>query len=641
MSLYGSNPYFGGAPSSSGNVPFADPYRDMATASMPTTINSALLWGEYLWYAQGTYAMAMKRIASYFVTEVELAGQISHDEKDKIFDYLTDTIGVLPFVYLALLDRLCYGNSFVSVLVPFQRFLLCPHSRDMVTLKEVYENSVYDFKFDSEFNFVATCPKTGWRGNWEVIDKPRDESQNLILKRWNPHEIEVLFDPYTDECSYLWRIPENYKRMVREGNLFHLERVNKQVLTAIKHNQLFRFNKDAIMHLREPTLAGVRSMGWGLPPSLTHHRQLWYLQVLRRQHEAIGMDYIIPFRLITPAPRAGAGVMGGVATQDPMAVYNGQEFHSQVRSLISRRRRDPAGWHVLPFPVNYQMLGADANNLVPLDMMTAAVDSLLNETGTPVEFYKGTLGMQAAPIALRLFESTHRLLVNDANRLLQWITNTVCRILMWETVTANLRRVTIADDVQKQMAVLQLMAGRQLSGTSGLRAIGYDYRTERQYLMEEAKEDQELQARQQEEMEQAGVAAEVAKGINPMAPPQQGDPSQGGAPAQGGAAPAQGGAQGGQSGAQMAAAGGTPVSTYIQSMSPDAPITPAELNSAADMLADELLGLPDMQKNQQLQELKKFNPTLHSLVRTKLDEKRQQMRMIGGQQVQQQQYGTG
>lgn len=639
MSLYGSNPFFGGTPSM-GPVPFADPYRDMATASMPTSINSALAWGEYLWYAQGTYAMAMKRIASYFITEIELGGKISTDEKDKIFKYLTDELGTLSFIYLALLDRLCYGNSFVSVLVPFQRFLFCPKSRYMVTLREAYENPVFDFKFDSEFNFVATCPLSGWRGAWEVIDKPRDESQKLILKRWNPHEIEILYDPYNDECAYLWRIPENYKRMVREGNLFHLERVNRQVLTAIKSNQLFMFNKEAITHLREPTLAGVRSMGWGLPPALTHHRQLWYLQVLRRQHEAIGMDYIIPFRLITPAARSGGGgAMGGVATQDPMAIFSGQDFKSQVGTMLTRRRRDPAGWHTLPFPVQYQMLGADANNLVPLDMLTSAVDTLLNETGTPVEFYKGTMAMQAAPISLRLFESTHRLLVSDANKLLQWICTTVCRVLLWEPTAANLRRVTIADDVQKQMAVLQLMAGNQISRTSGLRAIGYDNRTERQYLMEEAKLDSELQMRQQEEMEQAGFAAEVAKGVNPLAPP----PQQGGAPAQGGGAPAQGGAppQGGDpSGAQMAAAGGTPVSTYIQSMSPDTPVTPNDLQSAAEMLADELLGLPEIQKNQQLRELKKFNPALHSMVLSKLDERRNQMRMIGGQQMQQQQYGT-
>ena len=636
MSLYGSNPNFGGAPSM-GNVPFADPYRDQATASMPTTINSALLWGEYLWYAQGMYAMAMKRIVSYFLTETELSGKVSDDEKDKINDYLNDTLGILPFLYLALNDRQCYGNSFTSVLVPFQRLLLCPKSQHMVTLKEAYENVAYQFKFDADFNFIATCPQTGWRGPWEVVDKPRDESQNLILKRWNPHEIEILFDPYTDECSYLWRIPENYKRMIREGNLFHLERVNQQVLTAIKHNQLFRFHKAAIMHLREPTLAGVRSMGWGLPPALTHHRQLWYMQVLRRQHEAIGMDYIIPFRLLTPAIRAGAGVMGGVATQDPMAIYSGQDFQAQVRSLLTRRRRDPAGWHTLPFAVNYQMLGADANNLVPLDMMTAAQDALLNETGTPVEFYKGTLGMQAAPIALRLFDSTHRMLVSDANRLTQWIANTVCRVLMWEQVDVKLRRVTIADDVQKQMAVLQLMAGRQISGTSGLQAIGYDYRTERMRLMEEAKTDQEMQARMQEEMEQAGVAAEVAKGINPMAPQPQGGQAGGQPGGQAGGAPQ----QGDPSGAQLAAAGGTPVSTYIQSMSPEAAITPAELSSAAEMLANELLGLPELQKNEQLRELKKFNPTLHSLVRSKLDELRHSMRMQGGQQIQQQQYGTG
>lgn len=633
QSLFGSNIRSMASPYS-GSTPFPDPFNDIATTQMPTTINSALWWAEFIWFHQGMYAMAMRRIASYFLTDVELSGGISNDEKEKYMDQLYNGLDVLTFLYTIGNDRLCYNNSFFSILVPFQRFLRCPSCGDMTILREVATNSVFNFQFTGNFDFVATCPRNNWRGPWEVIDKPRDESQKLILKRWNPHEIELLHDPHTDDVTYLWRIPEYYKNLIREGNLFHLERANMQALRAIQRNELFEFKRDAIFHMKEPTLAGLRNRGWGIPAALTHFRQIWHLQVLRRQNEAIGLDYVIPFRLLTPAPRGGMGAMGGVATSDPLAILNGSDFNAQIKRMINRRRTDPAGWYSLPFPVNYQMLGADANSLVPTELMAQATDALLNETGTPVEFYKGTMNMQSAPVSFRLFESTHRPLVSDMNRALQWICNTLSRILMWEPVKAELRRVTIADDIQKQMAALQLMAGRQLSGTSGLRALGYDYKTERQFLMEEAKLDQELQARQQEEMEQAGFAAEVAKGVNPFAPP----PPQDG-PGQAGPQ-GQGVQEGGPAGAQLAAAGGTPVSQYVQSMSPDAPVTPSDIEAAADMLATELLGLPELQKDQQLRELKKFNPTLHSVVIEKLAQKRKQMRDEGGQMLMQQQYGT-
>jgi hypothetical protein len=383
-------------------------------------------------------------------------------------------------------------------------------------------------------------------------------------------------------------------------------------------------------------------MGWGLPRSLVNYRQIWYVQVLRRYNEAIALDYIIPFRLITPEARSGG--QSGLGTQDPMSVYNAGDFRSQIRHMLNKRRRDPASWQMLPFPVNYQMLGGDANQLAPTELITQGFDTLLNETGTPVEFYNGSLSMQAAPVALRLFESTHRQLVSDANNFLQWMCNTVSRVMSWEIVDCKLKRVTLADDIAKQTTALQLMMGQQLSGTSGLAAIGYDWETEQKRLADEARKQQEMAARQAEEAEQAGLAQQIAKG-QPAGGgmPPGGDPAAanaGGDPAAaaggGGGDPA---AAGGGPG--MAAQGGMPVSDYIQSMGPNANVTPNDLQSAAEMIAQELLGLPEGTKDSQLRELKKHNPTLHAIVKEKMNDTRQAARQQGGDQLLQQQFGGG
>ena len=77
-------------------------------------------------------------------------------------------------------------------------------------------------------------------------------------------------------------------------------------------------------------------------------------------------------------------------------------------------------------------------------------------------------------------------------------------------------------------------------------------------------------------------------------------------------------------------AGATPVTEYIGTMGPNTPITPNDLQAAAEQLAQQLLGLPEGQKDSQLRELKQYNPTLHALVREKMDDIRQQARMQGG-----------
>jgi hypothetical protein len=306
-----------------------------------------------------------------------------------------------------------------------------------------------------------------------------------------------------------------------------------------------------------------------------------------------------------------------------MSVYNAGDFRSQVKNMINKRRRDPASWQTLPFPVNYQMLGGDAKQLAPTELITQGFETLLNETGTPVEFYQGNLSVQAAPIALRLFESTHRQLVSDANNFLQWLTDSISRIMSWELVDASLKRVTIADDMQKQMSALQLMMGQQLSGTSGLAAIGYDWETEQKRIADEARKQQETQARMQEEMEQAGFAAEIAKGMNPAMQQQQG----GGAPMDPAAA---GGNPMGPDAQSAMGAGGSPVQEYIQTMGPDVPVTPNDLQAAASQLAQQLLGIPEGQKDSELRKLKQFNPTLHALTRQSMDDIRSQARMQGG-----------
>lgn len=100
-------------------------------------------------------------------------------------------------------------------------------------------------------------------------------------------------------------------------------------------------------------------------------------------------------------------------------------------------------------------------------------------------------------------------------------------------------------------------------------------------------------------------------------------------------------AAGGQTGPEMAAAGGSPVTNYIQTMGDNAMVTPSDLQAAADMLAQELLGLPESQRISELRKLKQANPTLHSIVKEKLSDIRSQARSQGGAQVMQQQFGGG
>lgn len=601
---------------------YPNPFFDLASLSMPTNMRSVLQWSEYVYSMFGTYRMAMERIISYFLTEIEISSA-SEVEKKKWKTFLNNTVGAVTTLKSMLNDRMCYGNAFSSIMLPTARWLICPKCGYSATLEEVYTNKAY--KFDWQLpNFVAKCPAkckvgSGYQGKWVVDDRERDGETEITVKRWNPHEIEILHDPLTDDTRYLWRIPEDYKKLVREGHLFHLERVTKQVLEAIRTNTMFRFHKDVVFHMKEPTLAGIVNRGWGLPRILYNFRQIWYVQVLRRFNEAIALDYVVPFRVITPAPAQGSAGKG-MAT-DPLLMYNGGDFRSQVQRMTARHRRDPGALQILGMPVNFQMFGADANKLAPRDLMDQGMETLLNDSGAPIELYNGSLQLQSAPVALRLFESTWRHLVYDSNMWLQWLVRQISQMLNWESIEAELKRVTIADNLEQQMIAAQMMMQNQLSGTTVFRDLGYDWRQEQDNLAEESSYQAKLQARTQEEMEQDGFAQSIAKGQMPG-----GDPSQGGGQPQQGAAPAAGGGMPGQP--QL------PVTSYLASTNQNVAQTPTDMMSVADSLAQQLMMLPESIKDSELRRLSQANPVLHSVIKKRMDQMREESRKAAGMQGQ-------
>jgi len=602
-----------GAPASA--YQFPDPFLDYASTVMPRTMSHALRYCEGLVMANGTYRQAMDRVLSYFITDLEVS-DVADDERDRWVKYLEETVDYRSVVHRAGVDMGVYGNSFVSVLPSFRRYLACPNQRCAMEapLGVIQDNSHFQFQW-SNFQFIAKCPACGFKGPWRRVDREDSDPSSVIIKHWNPHDIELLHDPSTDQVAYLWRIPEDHRQLIRKGHSFHLERTRWEVIEAVRDNKFLMFNDDVVFHLKEETLSGIRNRGWGLSRILNNFRQSIYVQVLHRYNEAIAMDYVIPFRLITPEPSPVGGPMG-----DPLLGSNLGGFMGTVRRMLANRRRDPAAWNTLPFPVKYQALGGDARQLAPRDLLDQGQETLLNSIGIPVELYKGTLQAQAAPAALRLFEATWGSVPANYNALLQFIVRRTAQLLSWEPASVRMTKVTHADDLQRQQTKLQLMASGNVSPTTGLKSVGLDYREELLRNLDDQRFMAEEQAKLQQKMEQSAQMGQMS-----TQPAQQqgggGDPSQGGG--------------------QPGGPGGQALQSVVSQLptGPNQAITPEELLQRANYLASQLLGMPESQKDSELIKLKQMDPTLHAQVRMRMNDMRQQARTQGGAMVLAQQFG--
>jgi hypothetical protein len=601
---------------------FPSPWRDQATLSMPENFHNALWLCEYVFYANPTYARAQQRLISYFLTDIDANpvtpnDSLGEDERSKWTSYLTETVGMIGVLGRLNLDMVCYGNAFASLHVPFKRMLISKKSGKILAFREMADRpDQFGLSYDADKNkFMAKDPDHG-RCEWTIYDIPGDET---TIKIWSPKEMCLVHDPWSWDCSYYWKVPANYKREIRRGNMHMLERAPEEILKAVKDDYYFRFDPDTIFHMKEPTLSGVDMRGWGLSRTLAIYRDIWHVQVLRRYNEAIALDYVVPFRVLTPDAQVGAQ-----GTNEPLRMLNMGDWSSQVRKMLRQRRRDPASWHTLPFPVKYQAIGGDATQLAPSELLDQGTDIMLNAAGVPAELYRGTLQFNVAPVALRLFESTHYQLVHGNNDFLRWFVGRVTQLQSLPAVKLEMRKVTNADDMTKTMAELQMFMGGQLSGTTSFRGLGRDWRAEQKQIAEEEMFRQKTKADVEEQMQQSQFGDQILKGQPGGAA--GGDPSQaGGAAPAGGAPPAADGTQ--PVGTQSA----DPVADTITSLG-NSP-SPEDIASAAESLSDQLLQMPDPQRNSQMRELKQQNPTLHSLTKVRVEDKRRQIRNQGGQML--------
>jgi hypothetical protein len=549
-----------------------------------------LRWCELFWAHNGTYRMALERVCAYFLTKVEIL-DVADEIKKQYNEFLDDTLRVAAQLRMVGLDFLFYGNSFTSIFVPFRRYLRCKSCK----LDRPIERMLYTFR---GFKFYGQCPKCKCNGEFDVVDRRSMEQDRLRIIRWSPHQMEILFHPLSHDHRYLWRIPQDFKSQIQRGVPFYLQYTPWEYIEAIQKDQLFGFNDGIVFHLKEDTLAGLHNRGWGIPRALSNFKQGFYIQVLKRYNEALAMDYIVPWRVVTPG-RPG-GPQGKV---DPLLNANLGNFSSRVRGMIAEHRRDPLAMHSLPFPIEYQALGGEANQLAPHELITVALDELLNSCGVPADLYKGSLELKAMPPALRLFEATWPHLVAGFNNWINWLLENLSMVFNWERARGRMTPVTRADDMEARLVRLQLSAANKISDQTALAPFGIDVRDEIRRIFDEQRMLREEQQKiEKEEMQ----AQDMQRRLNETSAARQGMPPM----AAGGGAPGMPGGGGG---------GGA--------------MQPGDVLDQAEQMAQQLLAMPEGERRRQLNQLRQTDETLHAVVKQKLQNMRSQARSVGQDQV--------
>jgi hypothetical protein len=573
-----------------GSWKFPNPFFDIASEYIPNDMHTILEWAEYIYMTFGTWRSASRKVVRYFLTEIILEGE-SDEEREDYQTYLEDDLHLLTELAQIGDDFMVYGNVFVSIYFPFDRFFICPQCRTE------FHNDVVKYTFDAaNLEFTSKCAKCQYAGPFGHEDRRSPDRSRVKLIRWNPKQIRLIVHPVSGDIQYFWDIPTDFINKLRAGDDFFLKSTPWSIIKCLKADgdggggHLFEFRKDSIYHFKETTLAGLPIVGWGIPSIIPNFKLAYYIQVLRRADEAIALDYIMPFRVLYP-DSTGAG-------SDPLQLHASDIFVGKMQNMVRRHRNDPTTVQIAPYKVGYQVLGGEGNELTPKDQIAQALDELLNSFGYPAELYKGSLNIQAFPVALRLFEKTWGSMVDGYNDLIGWILTSIAQHFMWGEITGKLRSVTLADDIERKALALQAAAGMDVSKGTAYKPFGIDYMDEQNRIVEEQQAIQQLQQKAMDDQQ------------------------------------AQQGLEGGQGGGGQGGPGG------------EAGATPGDVHEQAKQLAQQLLfQTPETLRRGELMKIKHSNPTLHALVMQEMDTVRQDMNRQGGaammEQAKSEQQGAG
>jgi len=476
------------------------PLFDFLTAFAPRKLKDLFRLCEYLYFNCSQIYAALQKFCTYPITDI-LYDTTNESLKEKWKKLHEKTLKTKRRLYQAAVDKFVYGNFFASLYTPFIRFLKCPKCEHLTNITAVdykYEPKKLVFKYD--------CPHCAGAVSGTIVDKRLTRADKVAIIRWDPKLIDIDYNPITDHSEYYWTIPKEIKERVTNGSKHLINTLPVEFLKAIQGDKIFKFAEGQIFHMKMDAPAGIEAQ-WGFPPLASTIKLFFYAAVLRKANEAIALDYVVPFRIISPKQASSDG--------DPVQRISLNRWAGEMKTNIKRWRRDPLHIMWSPIPAEITHLGGQARALMTLGEVQAAEDNIIAALGLPKEFIYGGFSAMGSGIQLRVLENQLLHQTGDLNDLLQWLTDKMAKMLGWASVETELAPFKFIDDVQQKTLLIQLNSadpeGPWISKTTIGEAFDIDPAEERQKRVQEQLDEVRSQQKLQVEIQslQNTLAAQV------------------------------------------------------------------------------------------------------------------------------------
>lgn len=449
---------------------YPNQFFDLSQQYMPPTIKELFRWCTFYYYNSPLIGASVRKLSRYPITD--LIFEDEHESTRQLWDKIFNRyLKIKDRLMEVNLDNYAYGNCFVSLHMPFTRFLSCRQCRFTAPIRQ------WDWAFrGAVYSYTGKCARCKADGDVAVKDVPHKDLRGVKLIRWNPENMQLKFNEYTGRYIYMYQVPLKLKNAIMRGDKDILEDIPLIVLEAVKKRRMIRFNPDNIKHLKATTLA-EQDQGWGKPLILNVLKDMYYFYTLRRAQEAIALEHIVPFDILYPLPNG---------QQDPYMHTDLGSWRSKIESLIKRHRRDPNFKGVMPIPIGFGRLGGDGKALLLSPEMNYITQTVVGGLGLPQEFLFGGLNFTGSSVSLRTLENDFIQNRSQLIDLCEWIKD---RLRAWMPLphlkSVRFSDFRMADDIQRNQQVIGLNAQGKVSDQTMLTELGFDYDQETTKLIEE------------------------------------------------------------------------------------------------------------------------------------------------------------
>src|SRR5579859_389323 len=472
---------------------YPSPFFDISQTYMPPTVKELFRWCQYFYYKEPMFASVITKIAEYPVTDLVYNAESKH-VRDGWKEILEDILNLKAFLIECRLDEGCYGNCFVSMNFPFNRWIKCKKCGRAHRLSDP------DFAYKLvNFEFQFRCAGCDAYATGEIHDVPIKDKHRINFVRWDPKNIDLHYNPITGKTRYRYKIPNKVRRAVQEGTREILVDIPKVFFDALKLRRDIALSDQNLFHFKRPTLA-EQDMGWGKPLMIHSMSRMFYLHVLRRAQEAIALQRSLPLEFIFPQANADAS---------PYQHVNLGNWQMTVQEEIRKWRVDPNYISVVAVPLGFERLGGDGRALLLGPEIEVTNKEITGGMGVPIEFVFGGLSWSGSSVSLRMLENHFLLDRRLMLRFVNWVKDRVRLYLDLPNVKISFTDFKMADDVQRKQLVIQLNAANKISDHTLLMELGFDYDGEQKAVQRETEDRNRIQAMMMKAQTQAQGEAQI------------------------------------------------------------------------------------------------------------------------------------